>query len=174
MAPEERWDLAEYALSFTSERSAAPQAAQARCYSFPIGPCQFLLPEGQAAELISQPVFTPLPNAPDHCLGLANVRGNIVPLYALHGFIAGAQKPTREQVRYALLIGDTVDGVLLAIDAKPQAIARDLLVQTSHPDPKLVESVQQCLLQSYSFDHRDWWTLDCGRLTQFLLSAGAE
>jgi chemotaxis signal transduction protein len=162
------------ALSFISERSAAPQAAKARCYSFPVGPWFFLLEEGQSAELIGQPVYTPLPNTPPHCLGLANVRGNIVPFYALHGFVPGAQKPSREQLRYALLLGGTVDGVLLAIDGKPQAIGRDLLVQEPQSASKLVEPLAHVVQQVFRFDNRDWLMLDCDKLTQFLVSAGVE
>lgn len=173
-ASDERWDLAEYALSFTSERSAAPQAARSRCYSFPVGPWFFLLEEGQSAELISQPVYTPLPNTPQHCIGLANVRGNLVPFYTLHAFIPGAQKPAREQLRYALLLGDVVEGVLLAIDGKPQAIGREQLVPVPQPDAALMASAAQFVQKVFQFDNRDWLMLDRDRLTQFLVSAGAE
>lgn len=171
VAPDERRD---FALSFASDRDAAPFATKARCYSFCIGPWSFLLEEGQFAELISQPVYTPLPNTPQHCLGLANVRGNIVPFYSLHVFVAGVQRPSREQLRYALLVGDTVDGVLLAIDGKPQAIERDQLMQAPRPTSMLGEPVTQFVQQAFRFDGRDWLMLDGDKLTQFLVSAGAE
>jgi chemotaxis signal transduction protein len=171
VASDERRDLA---LSFISDRHAAPLAAQARCYSFHIGPWSFLLEEGQFAELISQPVYTPLPNTPQHCLGLANVRGNIVPFYALHVFVPGVQRPSREQLRYALLLGDTVDGVLLAIDGKPLPIGRDQLVQGPPPTSKFSEPVAHFIQQAYRYDNRDWLMISCDKLTQFLLSAGAE
>gem|GEM_PF-919470 len=169
--PDERRDLA---LSVISDHGAVPFAAQARCYSFSIGSWSFLLEEGQFAELISQPVYTPLPNTPQHCLGLANVRGNIVPFYALHVFIPGVLRPAREQLRYALLLGDTVDGVLLAIDGKPQPIKRDQLVQLPRPTSKLLEPVAHFLQNIFRFDNRDWLMLDSDKLTQFLVSAGAE
>lgn len=168
-ASNDRLDLA---LSLISERGAASPVAKARSYSFPIGPWWFLLEEGQLAELVSQPVYTPLPNTPQHCLGLANVRGNIVPFYALHVFVPGAQRPAREQLRYALLLGGPADGVLLAIDAKPQAIACDLLTQVPQSASKLEEPAAQFVQQIFRFDKRDWRMLDTGRLIQFLVSAG--
>lgn len=130
--------------------------------------------EGQFAELISQPVYTPLPNTPQYCLGLANVRGNIVPFYSLHVYVPGVQRPSRDQLRYALLVGDTVDGILLAIDGKPQAIERDQLVQAPRPTSMLGEPLTYFVRQTYRFDNRDWLMLDCDKLTQFLVSTEAE
>lgn len=172
-APDERWDLAEYALSFTSGRHTAPRPAVARCYGFSVGTWNFLLEEGQAAELVSQPVYTPLPNTPDHCLGLANVRGNIIPFYTLRSFFSSVEKPSAEQQRYALLVGDVVNGVLLAIDAKPLAINRDTLVQNSVSTSRLGQ-MAPLIKQQYTSDARDWLMLDSVKLLQFLAVVDAE
>ena len=173
-APDERWDLARYALSFVNERSATPRLAAARCYGFSVSNWHFLLEEGQAAELISQPVHTPLPNSPDHCLGLANVRGNILPYYSLHYFFPESAAFTGEPSRYALLLGDPVTGILLAVDTKPQAVARDSLVQRPHVTSRLPEYLAPFIKHQYVAEGKDWMMLDSAGLIPFLASFDPE
>lgn len=169
--PEERWDLAEYALSFASDRRVPTSQIAARCYGFTIAERHFLLDEGQAAELISQPSFTPMPNSPDHCLGLANIRGNIVPYYTIRALTNPAPEQALESHRYALLLGDVISGVLLAIDAKPVAVPRDALMQNSQSLSNLGEIPSSIIRNHYSALDRHWLMLDCVKLVQFLASA---
>ncbi|MBC6904833.1 hypothetical protein DWB84_05075 [Saccharophagus sp. K07] len=170
-APDERWELAEYALSFTTDRPAASASVAARCYGFTISDQHFLLAEGQAAELISQPVFTPMPNTPEHCLGLANVRGNIVPYYTIRIFLNSALDQVQESHRYALLVGDAINGVLLALDAKPTAVLRDSLQRNPQPSSKLGEFPQTLIKGYFVAQEREWVMLDTQKLMQFLASA---
>lgn len=176
VAPDERWDLTEYALSFTMDKRASSSQLAARCYGFTIADRHFLLDEGQAAELISQPLFTPMPNSPEHCLGLANIRGNIVPYYSIRALIQTSPEiqttpeQTRESHRYALLLGDVINGVLLAIDAKPVAVQRDALMQSSRSLSNLGEIPAAVVRDQFSVHEHHWLMLDCGKLVQFLTS----
>lgn len=170
VAPDERWDLTEYALSFTMDKRASSSQLAARCYGFTVADRHFLLDEGQAAELISQPLFTPMPNSPEHCLGLANIRGNIVPYYSIRALMQPTLEQTHESHRYALLLGDVINGVLLAIDAKPVAVPRDALMQNSQSLSNLGEIPATVVRDQFSAHERHWLMLDCGKLVQFLTS----
>lgn len=173
-APDERWDLAEYALSFAADRPEAMSQLTARCYGFTVADRHFLLEEGQAAELVSQPIFTPMPNAPEHCLGLANVRGNIVPYYSIRTLLDPTVEHAHETHHYALLLGDAVNGLLLAIDGKPAAVARDSLVQNSQSLSNLGELPSSVVKNHYSALARNWLMLDCQQFAQFLTAVEDE
>lgn len=170
-APEERWDLAEYALSFAADRQAPATQSAARCYGFSIANRHFLLEEGQAAELVSQPLFTPMPNSPEHCLGLANVRGNIVPYYTIRALVDPTLEQTHEAHRYALLLGDISTGVLLAIDGKPTAVPTDALMQKPQSVSTLGELPPAILRNRYSAVGHEWMMLDCQKFIHFLASS---
>lgn len=169
-APDERWDLAEYALSFATDRPEALSQINARCYGFTVADRHFLLEEGQAAELVSQPLFTPMPNAPEHCLGLANVRGNIVPYYTIRTLLDPAVGQAHEAHQYALLLGDVINGLLLAIDSKPIAVTRGSLVQNPQSLSNLGELPSTIVKNRYSALARNWLMLDWQKFAQFLTS----
>lgn len=173
-APDERWELAEYALSFAADRPEAVSQLIARCYGFAIADRHFLLEEGQAAELISQPVFTPMPNAPDHCLGLANVRGNIIPYYTIRRLLQPAAEQVNESHQYALFLGDISNGLLLAIDGKPTAVARDSLMQNSQTLSNLGELPSSIVKQAFSTDTHDWLMLDTQKFAHFFATVGDD
>lgn len=168
-APDERWDLAEYALSFATDRPEAISQLAARCYGFTVAKQHFLLEEGQAAELISQPIFTPMPNAPEHCLGLANIRGNIVPYYTIRTLLDSAEHAP-ESHQYALLLGDIVNGFLLAIDGKPTAVARDSLVQNPQSLSNLGELPSSIIKNHFLVQEHNWLMLDYREFEQYLAS----
>lgn len=170
-APDERWELAEYALSFTNDRQASTASVASRCYGFTITSCHFLLEEGQAAELISQPIFTPIPNTPEHCLGLANVRGNIIPYYTLRLFLDPGASQSQESHRYALLLGDALNGILLSLDTKPLAVFRDSLQCNEQPTSKLGELPPALTKGHFVSQERQWAMLDTQALIHFLATA---
>ncbi len=169
-APEERWDLAEYALSFAADRPEAMSQLTARCYGFTVANRHFLLEEGQAAELVSQPIFTPMPNAPEHCLGLANVRGNIIPYYSIRTLLDPDVEHAHETHQYALLLGDVINGLLLAIDGKPAAIARNSLMQKPQSLSNLGELPSSIIKNYFSARDHNWLMVDCQKFAQFLIS----
>lgn len=162
------WDLARYALSFSADQQATEQqlARLERLYSFTVQGNRFLLPEGQQAELISQVQFTPMPNAPPHYLGLVNVRGNVVPLYGLAPFLPG-NPPTGNTLLYALLLGNTANGALLAIDSKPSSVDKQDLQQDATVATTLLK-LRSAIKSVYQYQGEAWHMLDCDALFTFL------
>lgn len=163
------WDLAKYALSFSVGQQADDQQLirLERLYSFSVRGHHFLLPEGQRAELISQVQYTPMPNAPEHYLGLVNVRGNVVPLYSLQPFISGDPPAAVGGLPYGLLIGDSTSGALLAIDAKPSSVDKRDLQQDATEATTLLR-LKACIGGVYKHQGREWHMLDCDALFTFL------
>lgn len=162
-------DLARYALSFSINQQANEQqlARLERLYGFSVHGHRFLLPEGQRAELISHVQFTPMPNAPAHYLGLVNVRGNVVPLYNFASFVSDDQPTAKEDLLYALLIGDSANGALLAIDGKPSSVDKRDLQQTATVAATLLR-LKACIRGVYKHQGKEWYMLDYDALFTIL------
>src|SRR5258708_24557807 len=61
-----------------------------RFLTFRVGGELYALPAQQVAEIIRLPAVARVPQAPRRLLGLANLRGNVLPVASLHGLLGGA------------------------------------------------------------------------------------
>ncbi len=93
-------------------------APRLKRYGFSIHGIKLLAPHEAYCELIPDFHPSPLPNAPEHVLGLINLRGNLIPIYQL----ANVQEKNRRR-SYALLIGQVKNSAALVIDDKPRAVS---------------------------------------------------
>lgn len=102
-----------------AEVALAPGAGDGRFLSFRLGERRYALPAERVAEVIRVPAVARLPQSPKALLGLANLRGNVVPILSLSVLIgrpgaAGAAGRTillsgRDA---AGLVVDAVDGIV--------------------------------------------------------------
>jgi len=69
--------------------ASGPQARRA----FRLGRLTLLLQEQTVAEVMDLPACYRLPNTPAWCLGLVNLRGNLLPAFDLHGLLEEAPVP---------------------------------------------------------------------------------
>lgn len=66
---------------------------------FRVGDHRFLAPMDEVREILDPPTCTPVPGTVSWFLGIANVRGNLVPVFDLHGFLAGGRGARSRQAR---------------------------------------------------------------------------
>lgn len=160
--------LTEYAMSFVnrSQDFAAVSTRKSKVYGFTCSGKHFLLPLGVRAELISKPNFTPLPNAPEHCLGLASVRGSICPLYCLP-FLWG-EASENVTVVYGLVVGEGTNAVMLAIDDKPNSL--DLAEYRERPVAHNGALIDACSTKLYDNGEKQWLMLDHLQLFRLLVN----
>lgn len=78
---------------------------------FRIGEQRFLASMDEVREVLDPPVCTRVPGTLPWFLGVANVRGNLVSVMDLHGFMAGGRSP---QGRHARMLMYQRDGVVAA------------------------------------------------------------
>lgn len=127
-------ELGEYARSFATlyDQLDGPESAPGikRYYGFKVAGWQFIVEQGWLAEFVSHPPYAPLPNAPSTCLGLVNVRGNIVPFYNIASLLTSTPIST-STFPQGLLLSRGKDAVMLAIDAKPVGMKQTELLPTS-------------------------------------------
>src|SRR5580704_15871007 len=84
-----------------------------RFLTFRVGSELYALPAQQVAEIIRLPAVAHVPQAPRGLLGLANLRGNVLPVASLQGLLGGAA--TTETATRAIVL-DGAAPVALAVD----------------------------------------------------------
>ena len=102
---------------------------------FRLGPRAMAIPLGAVSEIARPPKTTRLPHVPAWVIGIANLRGDIVSILDLEGFISGktgrntheqrmlALRPAGDDVRTAVLV-DSVDGIQAFEDARIARVTR--------------------------------------------------
>lgn len=134
------------------------EAASFRTHAFVVGNIGLLIPSGEVSEVSDALPMCRLPNTPEWLLGVANLRGNMVPVFDL-GQLLGVE------------IADTPNSKLLVVGVKDKAIGirihsmplRVMLDAESKLAriPPLPEALQPFVRAGYSTD-RIWvdWDME--------------
>lgn len=176
--------FAEPALDTESEQRVRQKWQQVRCYGFKLPRVNLIAPLGVYCELLTQPQIEPLPNSPPHCLGLCNVRGNLIPVYRLDSLLeddeineevttADAKSFIQPDIKYALVIGPLEQAAALVIKTKP--LPFDLGdfnedMQLSCDSPLLEAAISR----RYRLEQDSWYMLDHRRLFTALANYSPE
>ena len=135
-------------------------------YGFTSFGYHFLLQEGVSSELVAKPRYSPVPNTPNHFLGLANIRSNIVPLYSLQPYLTDENSPGYI-TDYALLLSMGKDSLMLHIDEKPVALSPNNLDDSSG-EVELPGSMRNTIKKKYLGGGSEWYQFDFFELGEFL------
>jgi chemotaxis signal transduction protein len=137
------------------DQPAAQEFATQTFIVFAIAGEEFAVNAKHFCEVFTDVPIAPMPNSPELLVGLVNLRGQLLPVFQLHGLLAEnrievVQKPLRKKT--VLVIGRGERAVGLLIDALPVSLslampsgikpARSDVV----PHPKLPELAQLHLL----------------------------
>ncbi|MGN6521373.1 MAG: chemotaxis protein CheW [Dokdonella sp.] len=99
--------LAEYERRSLAHAAGAPEQVDApglwRGIGFRIGDRHFVSSIAEVNEILTPPVVTLVPGAKSWLLGVANVRGNLVPVVDLRDFVGGGRSPTTESTRVLIV-----------------------------------------------------------------------
>lgn len=98
-----------------AERAAAPtpDAVRRRFLSFQVGERCYALPAERVAEVIRVPPLARLPESPQALLGLANLRGRIVPILSLPAMLGRPASDAAKSARAILLSGQDAAGLVV-------------------------------------------------------------
>lgn len=83
---------------------------------FRVGDHRFLAPMDQVREILDPPDCTRVPGTVSWFLGIANVRGNLVPVFDLHGFLIGGRSARSRQARVLTFQQEGVNAALQVDD----------------------------------------------------------
>ena len=131
---------------------------------FRIGEHCFVAPMGEIAEILHEPRFTLLPGVKPWVKGVANLRGQLLPIMDLCGFFGAELSPLRKQRRVLVVefkdvfVGLKVDEVL----GMQHFDQRDLETGVQPlPGPQFAPYLQG----RFSAEH-DWWVFSPFALAQ--------
>lgn len=132
----------------------AGEAAKAEVrYGIRVAGIGLLLHRGTGAELVSKPVFAPLPNAPAWLRGLMNLRGNLLPVVDLRRLLGGAEPAAAGDDAFLVLVYGKADkAVGVSIDVPPRAVRNMQAVEQLPPLPDgLIPHVGAAYLEGDEF-----------------------
>ncbi len=128
--------LAEYEQRSLAHAAGAPEQIEApglwRGIGFRIGDRYFVSSIAEVNEILSLPPLTLVPGARSWLLGIANVRGNLIPVIDLRDFVGGGRSVTSDTTR-VLMVRQTAGNIGLLID--------EVLGQRSFSGEQLDEAV---------------------------------
>ncbi|HET6546427.1 MAG TPA: chemotaxis protein CheW [Rhodanobacteraceae bacterium] len=111
--------LADYERRSLAHVAGAPEQADTgvawRGIGYRVGAHYLLSSIAEVSEILSLPPLTPVPGTRSWLLGVGNVRGNLVPVIDLLGFIEGVPSDRTEESRM-LVVRHHADGIGLLID----------------------------------------------------------
>jgi len=111
---------------------------------------------GEVVEILDPPPFTVVPGAKPWVIGIANVRGGLLPLMDLTGFLTGSSMPNRSSGRVmvvnhnGLLAGLLVEGVRGMRHFSPNEQAYEL--------PEISNNIKPYIKQAFQKDN-DYWAV---------------
>ncbi len=180
--PPRRWLTPTQALTRTlqlppGEQLRRPSASEReqpvvlRRRGFHVGQLGLAIRTDLAGELIDMPRLCPVPNTAPWVLGLANVRGHLVPVFDSHRLFE-AERPHRGKPR-VLVLGQGEDAAGLVIDDLPvsKGFAPEQRLQPPPPLPRLVEEHLRAVFKE---DEQLWVEFDPGDLFEALAARAAQ
>lgn len=140
-------------------------------HGFVVGDLHLLIPQGVACELLEDWVVSPIPFAPPWFKGMANHRGDVVPVFSLPELLL--QDPGTTDSRAWLIVLDKPPAMsALLINRYPQLLndVQEVLEAGPEPAPGLIRPY---LTRAYESDGKIWldfqhdaWLLSLKRLFQ--------
>jgi len=162
--PLNQWMTPEEALTrFKSEEMSLldlnlPSAEESKIrYGFNYGNVGFMIGESILSEVINDYVIYPMPNCNSWLSGLANVRGNLVPVYDLRElFDLGVED---KNYKHLLIIDQGADSIGVLVEDLP--IALDIIDwKPSSHRPKFSVNIAEYINQTYLIDAVAWIDFD--------------
>lgn len=117
---------------------------------------RFLIGVNVQHDVLFAPSLFPVPNTPVWSRGLANDRGNIVPVFDLGVFIGGADMSRDAHTVLILNVNGHTAGFM--IDQPPQRVTAETAIETG--SPVNAPALQPFLGTAVCAHGKHWWELD--------------
>jgi twitching motility protein PilI len=122
-----------------------------------VGELSLLIGENVISELLDIPQLCAIPNTAPWMLGIANLRGNLFPVFEMTMLLGMEHKANTKQMLLILGQGDVAAGVI--IDGLP---AHQLLAETDQLEslPALSDTIRPYISTAYEKSGNIWFTFD--------------
>jgi twitching motility protein PilI len=153
------------------DNTGTDQGVPLQRYGFRIGEYRFMHDLLSAVELSELPRFYELPNSKEWFRGLANLRGNLLPVFDLNLLLGSSEAYTQRQMLLVIGAGEQAAG--LVIDGSPTNIRVDsgsrLEITKDVP-----EILQEHLKGIYEHEGETWYDADYEGIFQALALRGED
>lgn len=130
-----------YAKALPAQVDASPRWSGV---GFSLLGCRFVAPLGQVAEMLEMPLSTSLPGVQPWVLGLANVRGRLLPLFDMPSFLGGRLSTQRKQHRVLVVdLNNYYSGLIVDQAFGMQHFTNEGFEEQALDVPSAVESLVQ-------------------------------
>jgi twitching motility protein PilI len=147
--------LARFAPRLQEEHGPDERALALR-YGYRVGEFGFLIAQNAGCEAITIPTIARLPTTPPWLLGVANLRGNLVPMFDLPALLEMPQAQAAAK-RFGLIFDRGEHAVGILIEEHPVALSRlEPLLQAPSPPAAARDFVSA----AYRHDRSLWLELD--------------
>ena len=138
---------------------------------FRIGSVGLMIGHEDGSELTEMPTLYDLPHAPAWFMGMANLHGNMVPVFDLASYLGIEKQPVQREVarRMLLVLGHGAEAAGVMIDGLPLRLnwfARQQTDSDTAPSILLPHVKAACFI-----DGQLWFDMDCGSLLESLENA---
>ncbi|MFP7723451.1 chemotaxis protein CheW [Lysobacter sp. A3-1-A15] len=165
--------LADYERRSLAHVAGLPEQLEApglwRGVGYRIGERRMASPFDEVREILTLPQVTPVPGAQPWMLGLANVRGNLLPIVDLKQFLEGERTVLHESQRILLVRQPGGDVAVLIDELYGQRSFHD---QQQIPDDRLADEqiavgrYTHFIDRAYRLDEQPWGIFSLERLTR--------
>lgn len=131
---------------------------------FRIGDYQLVTPMEQVSEILDYPVLTVVPGTKNWVKGVANIRGNLLPILDLKGFVTGSLTDIKRQSR-VLVVHHHGISVGLLVD-ESLGLQHFLDEEHSKGAPNLDPTINRFLSGAYHQGNKQWWVIDFYQLVE--------
>ena len=119
-------------------KTELPQEREIQAIGLQIGKEEYAINIGEIQEIIPTPRITRVPKAPDHILGVINLRGNVIPVIDLARRLGIGHTELTELSR---IVAVEVENELVGILAERVSKVSKLLESQIKPPPPLVSGI---------------------------------
>lgn len=131
---------------------------------FRIGDSILIAAMDEVAEILNMPPYTPIPGVRSWMVGLANVRGNLLPLLDLKGYITGQDLQSRKDCRVLVaknegaMTGLVVDEIL--------GLKHFYLEEQAFEIPSLADNLRPYIVMAFKHADEHWPVFSFKKLVQ--------
>ncbi|QMU62087.1 MAG: hypothetical protein GKR92_10430 [Gammaproteobacteria bacterium] len=143
----------EAAYKSTPEKNSTNQSNQ--LYGIKFNTLHILIDKNTPSELLEDNSVFPIPLAADWIIGVANIRGDIIPIIDIEKTVLGETKNINANSNNIMIIGKGEDAIGLLLDQLPMliSVADDAKLNDYSNLPKII---QEYVEYAYTHDDQKW------------------
>lgn len=131
---------------------------------FRIGDMALVAAMDEVAEILHMPAFTPVPGVHSWMVGLANVRGNLLPLLDLKGFVTGRDVASKKGSR--VLVAKHNDGLTGLVVDEILGLKHFYLEEQAFEIPSLADEFRPYITMAFKNADQHWPVFSFKKLVQ--------